>query len=139
MPPAEINYFAVLAAAVVNMVVGFVWYSPNVFGKMWIEALGKKWGNCSAEMKKEASKTYFLSFLSALIMGFVLSIIVYYMQATNMTEGVKVGFLVWLGFVATISLNSYLFEKKPKILLLINAGYYLVSLICMAVVLAVMA
>ncbi len=35
-----VNYLAVLVAAIVGMVVGFIWYSPKVFGKMWMKLSG---------------------------------------------------------------------------------------------------
>ncbi|MBI3341870.1 DUF1761 domain-containing protein, partial [Candidatus Curtissbacteria bacterium] len=35
----QINYMAVVAAAVVNMVLGFLWYGP-LFGKPWMKMMG---------------------------------------------------------------------------------------------------
>ena len=35
-----VNYFAVIVAAVVAMVIGFAWYSPQVFGNRWMAYLG---------------------------------------------------------------------------------------------------
>ena len=137
MLQAEINFFTVLIAAVINMVIGFIWYSPGVFGRSWMEVTGKTQDDLE-EMKKEASKAYAFSFLGALVMSYVLAHFVYYLQATNIMEGIQIGSFLWLGFVATTTLNSYLFEGKSKKLLLINAGYYLVALIVMAVIQALM-
>ena len=36
----EVNYLAVLVAAIVNMVVGALWYSPLLFGKAWMKLTG---------------------------------------------------------------------------------------------------
>lgn len=38
---ASINWLAVVAATVVAMVLGFVWYYPAVFGNAWMKELGK--------------------------------------------------------------------------------------------------
>ena len=135
MLQVEVNLFIVLIAAVVNMVVGFIWYHPQVFGKAWMEAIGKTQKDLEG-MKKEANKAYALSFLGALVMSYVLANFVFYSQATNFKEGLVTGFLLWLGFIATIAWNNYLFEQKPKKLVLINSGYYLAALICMSIVLA---
>ena len=37
MPSVDINWWAVLAAAVINMVIGAIWYSPSGFGKPWMK------------------------------------------------------------------------------------------------------
>ena len=34
---AEINYLAVLIAAVAGMFISFVWYNPKVMGRAWME------------------------------------------------------------------------------------------------------
>jgi hypothetical protein len=48
MPSVDINWLAIIAAVVVNMVVGFVWYSPAVFAKQWSKLTGRKMnGLCS--------------------------------------------------------------------------------------------
>src|SRR3989338_1748611 len=134
---ADINFFAVIIGAVVNMIVGFVWYSPQAFGRQWMKAIGKTQKDFE-NMKGGANKAYALSFAGALVMSFVLAHVVYYSGSTNMVEGFIIGFLVWLGFVAPISFNSCLFEKKPLELVLINAGYYLAALIMMSIIISVM-
>jgi hypothetical protein len=35
-----VNYLAVVVAEVVALVIGFVWYSPRVFGNRWMAYLG---------------------------------------------------------------------------------------------------
>lgn len=134
MPTAIINYLAVLVAAIVSMIVGAFWYSPMLFGKQWME-----WMNFAPkdmlDMKKRANASYAINFLTLLLMAFVLAHFVDYAQATTFIEGVQLGFWVWLGFIATISLGSVLWENKPIQAYLLNAGYQLVSLVLMGVIL----
>ncbi len=33
----QINYFTFLVAAIVTLIVGFVWYHPKVFGTIWMK------------------------------------------------------------------------------------------------------
>ncbi len=35
----DINYGAVLVAAIIEIVLGFLWYGP-FFGKMWMKSIG---------------------------------------------------------------------------------------------------
>ncbi len=37
----DVNYIAVVVAAVVGMVIGAVYYMPQVVGKAWMNAIGK--------------------------------------------------------------------------------------------------
>ena len=136
MSQVDINLIAVLVAAVVNMVVGSIWYSQGVFGKTWMSLIGKNEKDFK-EMKKKANTAYALSFIGALVMSYALAHFIYWTQATNFVEGMRTGFLLWVGFVATVSFNNHLFTQKPVKLCLIDSGYYLASLICMSVVLAV--
>ena len=36
----EINFLAVLVAALSSFVVGFVWYNPKIFGTIWMNETG---------------------------------------------------------------------------------------------------
>jgi len=135
MPTAIINYLAVLVAVIISMVIGGFWYSPMLFGKQWAELMNLA-PKDMLDMKKRANASYAINFLLLLLMAFVLAHFVDYAQATTFIEGVQVGFWVWLGFIATISLGSVLWESKPIQVYLINAGYQLVSLLLMGIILA---
>lgn len=39
---SDINYYAVLVAALLSFAVGGLWYSPLLFGKMWLEEMQLK-------------------------------------------------------------------------------------------------
>ena len=137
----DINYWAVLVSAVASMVVGFIWYGP-LFGKVWSQLMG--WGEMTpekmAEMQKKAMPKYAITFLGALVMGFVLShALVFastYLNESGVSAGLQTGFWNWLGFIVPISLGSVLWDGKPWKLWFINAGYYLVGLLLMGVILA---
>ena len=137
MTNVPINYVAVLVAAVVYMVIGFLWYSPILFGRPWMKLVGMKEGSMQGN-QKAMMKSMGLSFLTALVMTYVLAHFVYYVSATTPTQGMQLGFWVWLGFVATMGANEYIFAVKPKPWKLygINVGYILVSLLAMGAILA---
>ena len=81
------------------------------------------------------SKTYFISFVAALISAYVLSLFIAISGATTIDEAVKVGFWTSLGFVATTRLTDVLFGKKPLKLYYIDTGYNIVGFLVMAVIL----
>lgn len=132
----EINYVAVVAAAVVSMILGFLWYGP-LFGKTWMALMKIKPKDIQAAKKKGMEKTMALGFLTMLIMAYVLAHFVDYAAATTAAAGATVGALAWLGFVATVTAGSVLWEGKPTKLYALNNAYQLVSLAAMGAILAV--
>jgi hypothetical protein len=135
-----INYVAVLAAAVVSMVVGFLWYGP-LFGKMWIKGMGWTKADMEKAKKKGMAKQYGLMFVGSLVMAYVLAHATVFAAAYTHMMGVPAGLMSglwnWLGFVAPVTLGSVLWEGKSWKMWALNNGYYLVTLLAMGVVLAV--
>ncbi len=131
----SMNYLAVLVAAIANFLLGGLWYSPLLFAKKWMALVG-----ITEEQIKQsgsAGKAYMGTFVSALVMAYVLAHFVSYAEATTLVQGAQTGFWAWLGFVATTSIANHLFEHRPFGLFFINSGFYLVSLLLMGAILAV--
>jgi surface polysaccharide O-acyltransferase-like enzyme len=134
-----VNLWAVLVAAVATMVVGFLWYSPFLFARPWMLAMGYDPDNKAKldEMRKSAGKSYALSFVASLVAAFVLGKIIDVATVDSVLYGMKIGFAVWLGFVTTVQLTAKLFGNQPTKLYLINTGYQLVCYLVMGAILAV--
>ena len=135
----EVNYLAVVVAAVVSMVLGYVWYGA-LFGKQWISMM-KFTPEAMAEARaKGMGKTYALMFVGSLVMSYVLwHTIVFaigFTQTSGAMTGVSTGFWMWLGFIAPVTLGSVLWEGKPWRLWILNIGYYLVTLVATGAILA---
>jgi hypothetical protein len=45
---ANVNWLAVVVGAVLSFLLGWLWYSPMLFGKRWAEGVGVKLGSASA-------------------------------------------------------------------------------------------
>ena len=120
----DLNWAAILVIAVLNIILGMLWYSPQVFGKTWMELMRFDESEC------EASYQHIIGgFCVALITATVLAIFVNFAEAFTMGEGMTVGFLAWLGFVATTHFSGVIWAKKPLKAYLIDSGYYLVYLL----------
>ncbi len=62
----DMNFLALFGAALVPMVVGFVWYGPMLFGKTWMRVAGKTQEELeSGNMALILGLSYFLSLLLA--------------------------------------------------------------------------
>ncbi len=134
MPEVSINLLAVLIAAIINMVLGALWYSPALFAKSWLTALGKT----EEEIKKTSTGLiYVVNTIGNLVLAYVLAHIVDYAQATTVVQGAQAGFWVWLGFLVPPLLTVYMFEMRNMKLYFIFIVYQLIALILEGIVLAI--
>ena len=132
-----VRLWAVALAAVATMIVGFLWYSPLLFAKPWMLAMGYDPEDKAklAEMQKGAGVMYSIALVASLVSAFVLAKILVGMTIASSLYGMKVGFAVWLAFVATVQLTDKLFGQRPTKLFLINTGYQLVCYVVMGAIL----
>lgn len=131
----SINLVSIVIAAIASMVIGFLWYSMSAFGKPWMKMVGLTKDDLE-KAKKTMGPKYGIMVLVSFVMACTLALLERFLGVQTIAGGVKTGAFVWLGFVATIGVNSVVFENKPIQLYAINVGYYLVSLVVMGVILA---
>lgn len=133
--PIDVNYIAVLVAAIASMVVGYLWYGP-IFGKMWMSLSGiTKEQIDAAKAKGGMGKNYAIAYVFAAVMAYVLAHFVNVWQVVDVAGAFQLTFWVWLGFIVTVMANSVLWERKPVKLYFLNIAHYLVAIFVMALVL----
>lgn len=103
-----------------------------ILGKKWLELSGIR-----EEDLKGAWKAYLGGFIAALVMNYILALFVYSMDAETILEGAFVGFLAWLGFIATTHLAKVLWEKGHAELFFLHIGIMLIILVINGAILAV--
>ncbi len=136
-PEVIVNYLAILVSAIVVFVVGGFWYSPLLFGNIWMKLMGFSDKDLKKAKEKGMTKAYIINFIAALIMVWILAYFVKYVGASDWVGGVQAGFWIWLGFFATQMIGGVLWEGKPVKLYVLNTGYYLVALMIAGAILAV--
>jgi hypothetical protein len=129
----DINYATLIVAALSTMVVGFLWYSPVLFGTLWMELSGFNKKDMEA-MKSDMLKGYLVGFLLSLVTAYVLFHFIQVLDAQSNGQAIELAFWLWLGFQFTVMLGSVVWEKKPLKLALINSGNQFVSLVVMALI-----
>lgn len=153
----EFNFLAVLVAALVPMVLGFIWYGPMLFQKAWM----RESGMTEEKMKGSNMGVIFgLSFVLALLLAFfvqflaihqtgVLSLIGgdptaegvlpsfqafmddYGSDFRTFKHGVLHGAIAGIFFVFPIMATNGMFERKSWKLTFINVGYWTLALALM--------
>jgi hypothetical protein len=132
-----VNLLAVLACAIAGMGVGFLWYSPMLFANPWMVLMGYDPNDKAkiAEMQKSAGPSYAMSFVASILTAFVLGKLIAVAGAMTAVDGLKIGLVVWLGFVTTVQLTNALFSRQRNKLYMINTGYQLVCYVAMGAIL----
>jgi hypothetical protein len=129
----EINWLAVIVAAVASFLLGGLWYSPVMFGKVWQREAGLsdeqlKQGN----MAKIFGLSLILAFLAAWNFANFLG------PRPSVVFGTAVGASAGLLWVAASFGINYLFERRSFKLFLINGGYHTLQFTLFGLVLALM-
>lgn len=128
---SRLNYWAVLTAALSAFLIGGAWYSPALFAKQWMAANRL----AEADLKRGNIALIFGgSFALALISALALAMFIG--PSSSLSFGAMAGALVGFGWVGTSFGVTYLFERKPFILFLINAGYHIVTFMVMGIILS---
>jgi len=116
-----ISWLGVVAGAVVSFVVGWLWYSPKVFGVKWAQGVGVDLGSAS-EMPVGAM-------ISQLVGLFLMS---WFVGVTAVSNALLTVLLATVAF-AVLAYSSGMFAQKSAYARGVEAGYLIVCLIVMIV------
>lgn len=135
MEKPKIYFPAVIIAAVIQFVFGWGWYMA--FISVWTEGSGVSMDMMRQMTGGQMALAYAGSFAAYVVVYYVMAHFVFYTRSTTVKQGAQTGFWSWLGFVATTLFVTYSYSMKPFSLWLVDAGYWLVSMILGGILLAV--
>lgn len=125
---ANINWLAVIIAAVAGWLVGAVWYS--VLSKQWLAAQGKTMETAKQDAAGQSLPVLLIIvFVANLIMAVMLSGIMTHVGPFTVRSGMISGALIWFGFVITAIATNYAFQGRKPMLTVIDGGYWLAVLL----------
>lgn len=155
------HWYILFIAALVPMVVGFIWYNPKVLGTAWMKAAGV---NPDAAKGANMALIFALTYLFSLFIAFMLSAMVihqfhilsifaneptasdpnseigmmlkgfmdkYGSNFRTFKHGAFHGVLAGLFFAMPVIAINAMFERKGFKYVAINAGYFIVTLALM--------
>jgi len=134
----DINWLAVFLAAVVNMIVGGLWYAPKVFGDSWAKIVGLKEADMKENGPKAMTGAAVLAFVTAYILAHATYVVADFFETTFLSAALSVAFWLWLGVGFTTLLTQGFFEGRPVKWMAITAGNLLVAMLAMAWVIGAM-
>ncbi|MEM7111126.1 MAG: DUF1761 domain-containing protein [Chloroflexota bacterium] len=135
MDISGLNIWAILVAALIEVVIGAVWFNaPFAFNRQWLAGIGKT----AEEVAADASPTSLVAaVVGALITAVCLAIIIQGMGITSLVGGLGIGLLAAIGFSANAAFIKDRFEGRPIGLTLVNGAHDIVIFALMGILLAV--
>jgi len=112
----DMNYWAVLLAAVSSFMLGGLWYSPVLFGKMWNDENG------GVKQDSHPAKVFGIAFLFSLLAAVVFAR--WIGPAPELAYAIKHGIMAGFGMVAACFGINYQFANRSFKLWLIDGGYH---------------
>jgi Protein of unknown function (DUF1761) len=124
---ADVNYLAVILAALAAQPLGFLWYG-SLFGSTWVAARGY---SHPGEGETPSSMIYIVPLIGALVIAYVLARLADMTGADDVGDCIALGAFVWVGFSATVLGMQINFSETPNkpVAFAIEGGYYLVSFV----------
>ncbi len=127
----SVNWLAIVVATVVSMALGFGWYMA--LGTQWMNALGKTREQITAQGNQ--ATPFIIAALMQLVMAYFLALLTpKVLGATNLVNGLTMGFWLWLGFVVTSMIINHRYQGAKWSLTVIDGGYLLGVLLLQGIV-----
>jgi len=123
MSHPHVDLLAVFFAALISLIISYFWYSRWLFGELWMQL-----SNGTMEKRVMA---LFWSFLVALVTAYILALLQALLAVTTVSDGMFVGFLAWIGFVATTQISQVIWSRAPLKLYLLETGCKLLIFLAM--------
>lgn len=135
----SINWIALIVASFAPLITGFIWYHPKVFGAVWIKETG-----ISEEQQKKMNPG--ITFGLSIIFAFLLSLFIWSMvflggappddlhgteEFITFKHGVLHGAILSLFVILPVFTINALFEVKSYKYILINVGYWMLTIALM--------
>ena len=127
-----VNWLAIIVATIASWAVGAGWYT--VFANQWLAAIGKT--------RDQINSKDFTPYIFSIIVQFVMAYFVAVLTpalfgATNVSNGLMTGALMWIAFSITTMIQNHRYEGAPWSRTIIDGGYTLVVLLIHGLVIGI--
>ncbi|SIQ17661.1 Protein of unknown function [Chryseobacterium sp. RU37D] len=150
----QINFWAILVAALIPLFIGFIWYHPKVFGRVWMQEAGLT----DDKMKGSMIGVFIFSIILSALMAFFLQMVTihqfgamgmiggdemnakesynafmkdYGMAYRSFGHGALHSFMAGVFFVFPMIAINAMFERKSWKYTMINTAYWTITITIM--------
>ena len=132
----DLNWLAVIVAGTAGNLVNAIWYTPLMFGKIWGSAVG--WSDEQIkDYKVGPSLTRFTGLIATIVSAIALGLVFAGLSVTQFGDAIIWALVISIGFYVTIELSSNMFARRKFSLTIVNGLARMVTVIVVAIILAV--
>ncbi len=128
----DLNWLAILVAAVAFFALGALWYQPKVMGNKWMKAAGVD--------PSEASPNPWIfvgTLIAYFLMAMVLAVIAQGIGASSVGDGLVLGLFTGVVFVGAQAWVNATYEGRSLDLVLVNGGVGVLGHVIMGIIVSV--
>ncbi len=128
----DLNWLAILVAAVAFFALGALWYQPKVMGNKWMKAAGVD--------PSEASPNPWIfvgTLIAYFLMAMVLALIAQGIGASSVGDGLVLGLFTGMVFVGAQAWVNATYEGRSLDLVLVNGGVGVLGHVIMGIIVSV--
>jgi hypothetical protein len=107
----DLNWLAVVVAALAYFAIGAVWYAPPVFGKVWSAAGGMAMPEAGT---RPSPAIYLTPLVGSVLSAIALGMLARATGTDSFVEGIALGLVVAIGFAVAISFVTARFESESR-------------------------
>lgn len=126
----DLNWVAVIVAAVVYYALGALWYSRSVLGNTWMASIG--WDPDPEDGPQMSTTEMILPFFAFLVTAIALGMLAAATGTDTLGEGLVLGLVAGVGVAAAITLVTAVYDPmspKPMTWFWVTAGYHVVGIL----------
>ena len=131
----DVNYLAVLVAAIAYFALGAIWYIPPVMGNAWQRA-----GGIEIPEGEGPNPILFVGTIVAYVVaGLATAVLAVGSGTDTAAEGALLGLVVGVGYAFSAAAVSALYDRKPQPMAwwLINGIFNVIGLVVVAIIVSV--
>ncbi len=124
----NINIWAVLVASLAKFIIGFLWYSPYLFGTFWMQDVGLMQDKLSSPNRSRA-----IAAVAGFVMAFTMAVVIN-LGHLGFLQSLALGVLMATGIMAAQMAPQLVYEGRSFRLYSVYVGQYIVELVVMAAI-----
>jgi sterol desaturase/sphingolipid hydroxylase (fatty acid hydroxylase superfamily) len=131
------NWLAVIVAAIAYFALGSIWFSM-LFGKQWmaLNNIPEPTPESKEQMKKMMMPMMLKTLVMSLVLAFAIAFLATAIRVHSSVPGIKLGLLVSaIGVIPLLMADLYL--MKPLKLWFIDAGYHVLGMILISIIVSI--